>query len=301
MGLDEASLVPWVLLSGGVDDETFERQVACRLPGRGERRAGRQVGLGRGGQARPSWSVKHSWTRRDADAWRARRPRRRPGDAMAGRAGSPPAAGAARPRLVRAVLSVPAPGTSSQRDIDLLVVGEINPDVVVSDPDPTPVFGQAERFVEAIRLSIGSSSAITACGAARLGLRVAMVGVVGDDALGRYMLEALADRGVNVAACRVDAGRPTGASVILGNGEDRAILTATGTIARRAGIRRAGLPARTGAPPPRRQLLPPAVTRSRAAGPVPGSTIGRADDQPRPQLGSVRWLGRRVRGGGRRG
>lgn len=125
---------------------------------------------------------------------------------------------------------MPAPGTSSQRDIDLLVVGEINPDVVVSDPDPTPVFGQAERFVEAIRLSIGSSSAITACGAARLGLRVAMVGVVGDDALGRYMLEALADRGVNVAACRVDAGRPTGASVILGNGEDRAILTATGTI-----------------------------------------------------------------------
>lgn len=32
VGLDEASLVPWVLLSGGVDDETFERQVhvACR-------------------------------------------------------------------------------------------------------------------------------------------------------------------------------------------------------------------------------------------------------------------------------
>jgi tagatose-1,6-bisphosphate aldolase len=30
--LDEASLLPWVLLSGGVDEETFERQVAtaCR-------------------------------------------------------------------------------------------------------------------------------------------------------------------------------------------------------------------------------------------------------------------------------
>jgi sugar/nucleoside kinase (ribokinase family) len=116
-------------------------------------------------------------------------------------------------------------------DIDLLVVGEVNPDVIVWDPDPRPVFGQAERFVEGIRLTIGSSSAITACGAARLGLRVALVGVVGEDALGRFMLEELAARGVDVSACRIAAGRPTGASVILGNGSDRAILTSMGTIA----------------------------------------------------------------------
>jgi sugar/nucleoside kinase (ribokinase family) len=121
-------------------------------------------------------------------------------------------------------------GRDDARDIDLLVVGEINPDIVVTDPDPAPVFGQAERLVEGIRLTIGSSSAITACGAARLGLRVAIVGVVGDDALGRFMLEALAARGVDVSACRVARGRPTGASVILGNGTDRAILTAPGTI-----------------------------------------------------------------------
>lgn len=116
------------------------------------------------------------------------------------------------------------------RDVDLLVVGELNPDVVVTDPDPVPVFGQAERFVRSIRLVPGGSSAITAAGAARLGLRVAMVGVVGDDALGRYMLEALAGLGVDVAACRVAEGRPTGATVVLGNGADRAILTAVGTI-----------------------------------------------------------------------
>jgi sugar/nucleoside kinase (ribokinase family) len=120
---------------------------------------------------------------------------------------------------------------ASGRDLDLLVVGEINPDIVVTDPDPRPAFGQAERIVEGIRLVIGSSSCIAACGAARLGLRVAMVGVVGDDALGRFMLEALDGRGVDVSACRVAEGRPTGSSVILGNSRDRAILTATGTIA----------------------------------------------------------------------
>jgi sugar/nucleoside kinase (ribokinase family) len=117
------------------------------------------------------------------------------------------------------------------KDIDLLVVGELNADIVVTDPDPVPAFGQAERIVEGVRLTLGSSSAITACGAARLGLTVSFVGVVGDDALGRFVLDALAARGVDTSACRVAPARATGASVILGNGSDRAILTAIGTIA----------------------------------------------------------------------
>ena len=220
-----------MLLSGGVDDETFERQVdvACRAGASGVL-VGRSV-----------WAEAAQLDPAARDAFLETTGRQRlarltalvderggPVEAALDRGAAP---GTARPRLVRAVLSVPTPGIPRERDIDLLVVGEINPDVVVSDPDPRPVFGQAERIVDAIRLSIGSSSAITACGAARLGLRVSMVGVVGDDALGRFMLEALAARGVDVSACRVDPDRPTGASVILGNGTDRAILTATGTIA----------------------------------------------------------------------
>ena len=116
------------------------------------------------------------------------------------------------------------------RPLDLLVVGEVNPDVIVSDRDPRPVFGQAERLVREIRLTIGSSPAITACAAARLGLRVAMVGVVGDDVFGRFMTAALRDRGVDVSAIRVTADLPTGASVVLSDGLDRAMLTARGTI-----------------------------------------------------------------------
>ena len=122
------------------------------------------------------------------------------------------------------------PPPADSRDIDLLVVGEINPDVIVVDRDPRPAFGQVERSVAEIRLTIGSSSAITACGAARLGLRVALVGVVGDDALGRSSLEAIAARGVNISGVRIDPSLPTGASVILSDGVDRAILTALGAI-----------------------------------------------------------------------
>lgn len=116
------------------------------------------------------------------------------------------------------------------RDLDLLAIGEINPDVVVVADDPVPAFGQEEKLVSEIRLTVGSSSVIFACGAARLGLRTAFVGVVGDDAFGRYMLEAMQERGLDVSACVVEPRRPTGASVILSGGADRAILTATGTI-----------------------------------------------------------------------
>jgi sugar/nucleoside kinase (ribokinase family) len=121
--------------------------------------------------------------------------------------------------------SIAAPG-----EIDVLVVGEINPDIVVSDPDPVPVFDEVERVIESVHMTVGSSSAIFACGAARLDLRVAFYGVVGDDAFGRFMLDAMHARGIDVSACLVDATRSTGATVILTSGRDRAILTEMGAI-----------------------------------------------------------------------
>lgn len=116
---------------------------------------------------------------------------------------------------------------------DLFVVGEINPDLILRDPDIAPAFGQAEKLVEEATLTIGSSSVIMACGAARLGLRVAFCGLVGDDIFGRFMLESMRERGVDTSACVIDPrGRPTGLSVILAYpGGDRAILTHPGNIA----------------------------------------------------------------------
>jgi sugar/nucleoside kinase (ribokinase family) len=120
--------------------------------------------------------------------------------------------------------------STPRSDVDILVVGEINPDIVVSDPDPVPVFGEVERVVRSVGMTVGSSSAIFACGAARLDLRIAFCGVVGDDAFGRFMLDELAQRGIDISACSVDRDRPTGATVILTSGQDRAMLTGIGTI-----------------------------------------------------------------------
>lgn len=117
-----------------------------------------------------------------------------------------------------------------RRDLDVLVFGEINPDVIVRAADPRPVFGQVERFVETIELVVGSSSVIFAFGVARLGLKVAVAGLVGDDAPGRFMVEAMVGAGLDTSAVRVDPTAPTGASVVLSGASDRAILTAPGTM-----------------------------------------------------------------------
>ena len=115
-------------------------------------------------------------------------------------------------------------------DFDLLVVGEINPDLILRGPDLSPAFGQAEKLVDDATLTIGASSAIMACGAARLGLRTAFVGVVGDDEFGRFMLRAMQMRNVDTLACIVDETLATGLSVILSQPHDRAILTHLGAI-----------------------------------------------------------------------
>ena len=115
------------------------------------------------------------------------------------------------------------------KDFDLVVVGEINPDLIVRG-DVTPAFGQVEQLVDDATLTIGSSSCIMACGAARLGLRVAFVGVVGDDMFGHFMQEELAARGIDTSGVVVDPALRTGLSIILSRGNDRAILTSPGAI-----------------------------------------------------------------------
>jgi sugar/nucleoside kinase (ribokinase family) len=110
-----------------------------------------------------------------------------------------------------------------------LVLGDANPDLVLRG-DVEPAFGQAERLVDDALLTVGGSGAIMACGAARLGLRVAICGVVGDDAFGRFMREQLTARSVDTVGLHVRDDRPTGVTVVLSRGQDRAILTYPGTI-----------------------------------------------------------------------
>ena len=114
---------------------------------------------------------------------------------------------------------------------DLVVIGDCNPDVLVLGADVTPAFGQQEKLVQSMSLVIGGSASITAVAAARLGLSVALVAAVGADPAGELMLDQLAREGVDVAAVVVRDEAPTGMTVALSQGRDRAILTALGAMA----------------------------------------------------------------------
>lgn len=115
------------------------------------------------------------------------------------------------------------------KDFDLVIVGELNVDLILRG-NVTPAFGQVEQLVDDALLTLGSSTAILACGAARLGLRVAFIGKAGDDDFGHFMRRELAARGVDTDGVVVDPTIRTGLGVILSRGVDRAILTYSGSI-----------------------------------------------------------------------
>ncbi len=118
----------------------------------------------------------------------------------------------------------------ANQDYDVVVIGELNADLILRG-NVTPAFGQVEQIIDDAALTIGSSSAIFACGAARLGLRVAFIGKAGDDEFGRFMRRELQQRGIDAGGVVIDPGLPTGLSVILSRPSDRAILTHLGSIA----------------------------------------------------------------------
>jgi sugar/nucleoside kinase (ribokinase family) len=113
---------------------------------------------------------------------------------------------------------------------DVLVLGEINVDLILRAAEITPVFGQ-ELLVEDATLTMGSSSVIFACGAARLGLRVGFVGVVGTDEFGQFMVRGMAARGIDTAHVIAEPDIKTGITVSLSTTADRALLTYAGSVA----------------------------------------------------------------------
>lgn len=119
-----------------------------------------------------------------------------------------------------------------ERDIDLVVIGDCCPDIVLSGDRIRPTFGQAETLVAGCRLTIGGSGAITACRAAELGASVALVSVLGNDMFATYLRDRVASYGVDVSGIRVDPTCSSGLTVVLSEPSDRAMLTWPGTIER---------------------------------------------------------------------
>lgn len=96
--------------------------------------------------------------------------------------------------------------------MDVVVVGSINRDVTFRLPRlPTPgetVLGSGRFFDN------GGKGANQAVAAARLGSRVALIGMLGDDPIAPELLDALRAEGVDAAGVGTVAGTPSGMAVI---------------------------------------------------------------------------------------
>jgi sugar/nucleoside kinase (ribokinase family) len=120
---------------------------------------------------------------------------------------------------------------SARGGFDLVVVGDANPDVLVSGAPETPPAGQAETLVDGGALALGGSAAIVAHGAARLGLSTALVAMVGRDPAGDFVLDVLTAAGVEIGFVTRHESLPTALTVCLNRPDgDRAILTAAGCL-----------------------------------------------------------------------
>ena len=111
---------------------------------------------------------------------------------------------------------------------DVITFGDLCVDLIVSGGDIVPRFGQAEQLVGDYTLEMGGSCCIFACQAARLGLRTAVLGRVGDDGFGRLIVQRLRAYGVDTRHVAVDPAIKTGLGIALCRQDDRAILTYMG-------------------------------------------------------------------------
>jgi sugar/nucleoside kinase (ribokinase family) len=114
--------------------------------------------------------------------------------------------------------------------VKILVVGELNPDLILRNYSAFPCLGQ-EVLVEDCTLTLGSASAICAVGLAKLGDAVRFAGLVGQDQWGDFSLQALVNAGIDTSGVRRDASVKTGITISITSAADRAFVTHLGAIA----------------------------------------------------------------------
>jgi len=109
--------------------------------------------------------------------------------------------------------------------LEILVVGSLNTDLVVR----TPRFPQPGETIsgEDLRIFPGGKGANQAVAAARQGARVAMVGRVGRDSFGAFLVESLRSDQIDTSHVAIDTAA-TGTAIIMvdTNGQNSIVLSA---------------------------------------------------------------------------
>jgi sugar/nucleoside kinase (ribokinase family) len=115
------------------------------------------------------------------------------------------------------------------REFDVIVAGELNIDLIFNKIEMFPETGK-EVLAGQMILTLGSSSAIFASNLSSLGSKVTYAGMIGQDIFGDFVLKSLQDKRVNTRYLLKSTELSTGATVVINQLEDRAMLTYPGAM-----------------------------------------------------------------------
>jgi sugar/nucleoside kinase (ribokinase family) len=116
------------------------------------------------------------------------------------------------------------------KKIDVILIGDLNPDIVLSGLSNLPCFGREELAVTA-KTTLGGSTAICSCQMARLGLKVKLISKIGSDYFGKFCVDQLKQSKVGISSIKYSSSVKTGLTVSLTGTGDRALVTFLGSIA----------------------------------------------------------------------
>ncbi len=112
----------------------------------------------------------------------------------------------------------------------IAVVGELNVDLIAVGLTNLPALG-SEVLAKDFELTLGSASAIFACGLSQLGFPVTFISKVGADYFGQFCVKALRGKRVCTDYVICDSGVKTGVTIAVSTTGDRALVTYPGAIA----------------------------------------------------------------------
>ncbi|MFA5818411.1 MAG: carbohydrate kinase family protein [Bacteroidales bacterium] len=118
---------------------------------------------------------------------------------------------------------------ATEKNIDVIVIGELNVDIILNDIERFPAIGK-EIIANTMSVTLGSSSAICASNLSSLGPNVAFIGKVGEDNFAQVVLASLESKNVDISHIIKSKSLNTGATIVLTYGQDRANVTYPGAM-----------------------------------------------------------------------
>lgn len=116
-----------------------------------------------------------------------------------------------------------------KKDIDVIVIGELNVDIILNGIESFPVIGK-EILADSMSVTLGSSSAIFASNLSSLGTKVSFLGKVGDDSFAQIVLDSLNSKNVDTSHIIKSSTLRTGATIVLNYDQERANITFPGAM-----------------------------------------------------------------------